>query len=545
MQGMGDDSTLIPTHPQGEAHHQLLRAALDDAVGVADAALGPVRLQTPGGTVFVEWDAQAPLTPIGQLVFFAQFLSLAGLFESLGKSCPVRLSSPNAPVTRDVLGTLLLGILCGQWRYAHLSAVRFDPVNPPLLGMSKVVSEDSARRFLAAMDGEASGRWLRGELRECYGALLCEPWVLDIDTTIKPIYGHQDGAKKGYNPSKPGRPSLAYHSYFIGRLRVCLDVVVESGDHAPAKYGHAGLWRILEELPAADRPLFVRGDLAYGEEGFLCQCEARGQRYLFKLRQSPKVKTLIKLMERKSGWVDAGQGFEGIEGRLQLKAWSRERRVIVLRRLVKKASSARGDLPLLEQNEIIVERTPAHEFMVLVTDFDAPILGIAQLYRDRADVENCFDELKNQWGWGGFTTKDLARSQTMARLVALVSNWWSMFVGLVEPDKHAEAIHFDKLRAFGTSRPQLLHGVGRVTQSGRQTTLTVTSPHEKAAQTQERQSWVGRFLGKLREIAEQLSRLDTWRIILSRVYFRFLKGHIIGTPYAPDLPPLEAANCGF
>lgn len=536
MRGMGDNSTLIPLHPQGEAHHQLLSAALSEAVSVADAALGPVRVQTPGGTVFVEWDAQAPLTPIGQLVFFAQFLSLSGLFDSLCASCPVRLSSPNAPVSRDVLGTLVLGILCGQWRYAHLCAVRFDPVNPPLLGMSKVVSEDSARRFLGAMDAEASGRWLRGELKACYGALLCEPWVLDIDTTIKPIYGHQDGAKKGYNPSKPGRPSLAYHSYFIGRLRVCLDVEVESGDHAPAKYGHAGLWRVLDELPKAERPLFVRGDLAYGEEGFLCQCEARGQRYLFKLRQSPMVKTLIKKMERTSGWVDAGQGFEGIESRLQLKAWSRERRVIILRRLVKSAAPAKGELPLLEQNEVIVESTPTHEFMVLVTDFDAPILGIAQLYRDRADVENCFDELKNQWGWGGFTTKDMARSQTMARFVALVYNWWSMFVGLVEPDKHAEAI---------TSRPQLLHGVGRVTQSGRQTTLTVTSTHEKAAQTQTRQSWVGRFFARLSEIAEQLTRHDTWRIILSRVYYRFLKGHIIGTPHSPDLPQMEASNCGF
>jgi hypothetical protein len=248
MLGMGDDFTLIPAHPQGEGQHQLLRAALDEAVSVADAALGPVRL-----------------------------------------------SSPNAPATRDVLGTLFWGVLCGQWRYAHLSAVRFDPVNPPLLGMSKVVSEDSARRFLAAMDAEAAGQWLRGELLACYGALLCEPWVLDTDTTIKPIYGHQDGAKKGYNPSKPGRPSLAYHSYFIARLRGCLEVEEESGEHAPAKYG---------------------------EEGFLCQCEERGQRYLFKLRQSPMVKTLIKKMERTAGWVDAGQGFEGIESRLQLKAWN-------------------------------------------------------------------------------------------------------------------------------------------------------------------------------------------------------------------------------
>ena len=485
---------------------------------MADAAQQPLRVQTPGGTVFVEWDPQAPLTPIGQLVFFAQFLELCGHFDTLCQSCPVQLTSPNAPRTRDVLGTLLMGILCGQWRYAHLSAVRFDPVNPGLLGMEKVVSEDSARRFLGAMSDGQSGQWLHGQLRACYGALLTVPWVLDVDTTIKPIYGHQDAAKKGYNPTKPGRPSLAYHSYFIGTLRVCLDVEVESGDHAAAQHGHAALWRIIDELPAAQRPACIRGDLAYGEEKLMRQCEERGQRYLFKLRQSPRVKDLVKLVEKRGTWVDAGQGFEGLESPLRLKAWTCERRVIVLRRPIRRAPG-QGRMPLLESQNVTVETRATHEYMVLITSLDLPILGIAQLYRDRADVENCFDELKNQWGWGGFTTRDLARSQTMARLVALIYNWWSLFVGLIEPEKHAEAI---------TSRPELLHGVGRITQSGRQTTVTVTSTHEKAARTQARQSWVGRFLSRLREAAEQLTRADIWRLILSRVFVRFLRGEIIG-----------------
>jgi hypothetical protein len=30
------------------------------------------------------------------------------------------------------------------------------------------------------------------------------PWVLDIDATVKPLYGHQQGAQIGYNPHKPG-----------------------------------------------------------------------------------------------------------------------------------------------------------------------------------------------------------------------------------------------------------------------------------------------------------------------------------------------------
>ena len=44
-----------------------------------------------------------------------------------------------------------------------------------------------------------------------------------------------------------------------------------------------------------------------------------------------------------------------------------------------------------------------------------------QLYRDRADCENVFDELKNQWGWGGFTTQDLHRCRLLVGTVALVS----------------------------------------------------------------------------------------------------------------------------
>jgi hypothetical protein len=61
-----------------------------------------------------------------------------------------------------------------------------------------------------------------------------------------------------------------------------------------------------------------------------------------------------------------------------------------------------------------------YEYAVLVTSTSYEILALAQPYRDRADAENTFDELKNQCGWGGFTTQDLARCRLMARMVALV-----------------------------------------------------------------------------------------------------------------------------
>ena len=53
-------------------------------------------------------------------------------------------------------------------------------------------------------------------------------------------------------------------------------------------------------------------------------------------------------------------------------------------------------------------------------EYAVEILTLGQVYRDRADCENTFDELKNQWGWGGFTTHDLKRCRLLARSVALL-----------------------------------------------------------------------------------------------------------------------------
>jgi ATP/maltotriose-dependent transcriptional regulator MalT len=102
------------------------------------------------------------------------------------------------------------------------------------------------------------------------------------------------------------------------------------------------------------------------------------------------------------------------------------------------------------------------EYAVLVTDVSHPLEAIAQLYRDRADAQNAFDELKNQLGLGGFTTQDINRCQTVARTCALVYNWWSWYCRAAHPGGRLEAI---------TSRPLLLAAVGKAASHANQTLL--------------------------------------------------------------------------
>ena len=125
-----------------------------------------------------------------------------------------------------------------------------------------------------------------------------------------------------------------------------------------------------------------------------------------------------------------------------------------------------------------------------MTSLDAEILTLGQLYRDRADCENAFDALKNQWGWGGFTTQDLTRCRLLAGTIALVYDWWSLFVRLADPDHHREAI---------TTRPLLLSAIARQTQHAGQMTLTISSTHAARDKARDAYRRIAGFLAALRK----------------------------------------------
>ena len=139
----------------------------------------------------------------------------------------------------------------------------------------------------------------------------------------------------------------------------------------------------------------------------------------FKLRQTGNVKKLIRTVFSRDGWGAAGQGWEGVEDRLQLTGWTRKRRVLVLRRKLKPeialedngATVGTAQLQFIETEEGVVQ----YKYIVLITSLADSIDVIAQHYRDRGDAENIYDETKNQWGWGGYTPHDLKRGQIMAR----------------------------------------------------------------------------------------------------------------------------------
>ncbi len=164
---------------------------------------------------------------------------------------------------------------------------------------------------------------------------------------------------------------------------------------------------------------------------------------------------------------------------------------------------------------------------MLVTNSSYPLDAMAQLYRDRADAENGFDELKNQRGWGGFTTQDMERCQTSARAVALVYNWWSWYCRAAKPGARMEAI---------TSRALLLAAVGRATKHAGKTTLYLTPMHAARKTLMLMIANIHKALRHVRTVAEQFPATNRWKALLD---------YLVGKITPPLTPRLLETNIGF
>ena len=102
-------------------------------------------------------------------------------------TCPLTYSSPNAPLKAEVLATIVYSILTGQRPYSHITALSGDSVMAGLFGVATFRSEDSVHRAFEDADDHAITAWIDQQLDRTFAPLLEQPWVLDLDATIKTL----------------------------------------------------------------------------------------------------------------------------------------------------------------------------------------------------------------------------------------------------------------------------------------------------------------------------------------------------------------------
>jgi hypothetical protein len=96
----------------------------------------------------------------------------------------------------------------------------------------------------------------------------------------------------------------------------------------------------------------------------------------------------------------------------------------------------------------------------------------------------------------------------MARVIALIYNWWSWYARAGHPGERLEGV---------TSRPLLLAAVGRAVSHAGQTMLYLTSMHAKTEKVKSLIAHIRAALSHVRQAAQQFKKIDAWATLLAYI----------------------------
>ncbi len=364
----------------------------------------------PNGTEIAFTDQ--PITGWGGLALVARFFEALGIREVLGKALPDGRTSPNQVPVVDMAMGLLVTILMGGRRFAHVERFRSDPVLPGMFELGRTASAMTITRYFGGFTKghvqhliETTGRGLWARL------IPADPEaVLDLDSTIFERYGQQEGSLRGHNPRKHGRPSHHPILAMLAGSRRLLHVWLRSGNSGTARGVEAFLDEALHRLPAHTRVHTVRADSGFYISDFLTALEDRGLQYAIAVRMQLPVQRAIAGLQ---DWRPFGRGVEVCELPWQPFRWTAPRRLVVVRELLKERPDAAGrrlfDLP-------------GYTFHAVVTNLSLPPEQVWRFYNGRADCENRIKELKLDFAADGFCLRSFQGTEAVLQLNALLFN---------------------------------------------------------------------------------------------------------------------------
>lgn len=371
------------------------------------AELTPLNGQKAIGITFTD----KPVTAFGGLALFVAFAQRIGLAPQLAGALPFVLTSPNATPPHQIVLAFFAGVLAGARRFAQLACLRVDEPVRQLFGLRRFPSTATFTRFFRRFTAKTVTTTFEPLFRWCLARLPARPqgYTLDLDSSVFERYGEQEGARKGYNPKKRGRPS--HHPLFavLAEARCIAHVWLRSGNAGTARGATAFLAEVRALLAAGIRLTLVRADSGFFEEAILLALEAVALPYAIAARFTNPLQAAVYRV----AFHPFAPGLE--VGELWYKAhrWTQARRLIVVREELAVRAEARG-------RELFY--APGYRFHAVVTTLGLPPEDVWHTYNGRADTENRLKELKYAFGADGFCSQRFWATEAALRSICLLYN---------------------------------------------------------------------------------------------------------------------------
>jgi hypothetical protein len=360
---------------------------------------------------------QRAVTPFGGLVVFFEFLRQVGYRQAVSKHLPFHLTSPNAIDPVETFTAFLLSVVAGARRFAHTSLLRADVALHELLGMARFPVDDTIRNLFKRFgQGQCqqffSGlwSWQLERLPECAAG-----YSLDLDSTVFERYGRQQGALRGPNPRKHGRPSHHPLVAVLAEAHFLLHGWLRSGNCGTARGVVEFLKEALALLPEQHAIRVLRADAGFFDQQLLGFLEQRGLAYIVVARLT---RWLKREAARVTVWRALDEHYAVGEFSLQLFGWDRPRRFVVIREQLRAERASLGR-KLLD--------VPGYTFRVFVTNLALSPEQIWRDYNGRADMENRIAELKHDLAADDFCLQEFFATEAAFRSILLLFNLLAEF----------------------------------------------------------------------------------------------------------------------
>ena len=382
------------------------------------------------------------ITPWGGMAFLKQMLQKTGFRALIEKSPDLPQPGSNrGHKTATIIEGFITSIWCGANRFLHTEVTRHDVALGKMFDWKNTPGQDAYKRFFGKftqVKNNAVGQYFYSWI---FDNFKFDNFTLDIDSSVMTRYGVQEGSKKGYNPSKKGRPSHHPLIAFIADVKLVANMWLRSGDTSSANNFLSFLEDTLSKLKNKTVSL-IRLDSGFFQSDILDCLDGKPMDYVVAAKFTHPIQRLITAADN---WVVLDTGIEICEQMYQSDSWKSQRRIVIVRQRIKDRPKSPGkQLSLFPEEEIYKN----YRYSAYVTNLKLAPAEVWRLYRGRGDAENRIKELKYDFGFDSFNLKEFFPTEAALTFAMIAYNLMALFRTFVLQEKTQKTLATLRYRAF-------------------------------------------------------------------------------------------------
>ena len=380
------------------------------------------------------------------LFLLKEFADKIDFHQVIGKLFKTKDKANRRHTDHENLSQIIYQVLAGYFNDNDADELINEPVLNTILDKDSLASQPTLSRFLNRMDNSTLEQFdeILNDLRSTiYTIEKPKRILLDLDSTLLPAYGRQEGVSYNYHYSSNGYHPLVCYDGLTGDL---IKIKLRDGSVYTSSDVVGFLQPLLDEHEKyyPDVKLFLRADSGFAKPELYTQAETNGISYVIRLKAN---QNLYKLAETTTSRMDEltkdnKHDYAVIydEFDYQASSWDYPRRVVVK---VEKPS-----------NQF------TYQYGFIVTNMDLSPINILRLYNNRGRMENFIKEGKNGFKFSSTSSPRKIVNSNRLQVSALAYNLFNWFRRLVLPKSMNKML-------IDTIRMKLIKIASRVTSSAR------------------------------------------------------------------------------